>query len=403
MLLMTLGLFAVLWFVVLGFANSSVQALRQARQQVSGEQAQWTAEAGLKLALQALAKDSTYTPKGGWVSMAHNSSSKYEVVVYDEKKSPVAIPTGCLYVLSTGMDASGAERRMAAVVKLGSTAKSLLNYSVFANTLNITGGSKIDSFDSTVGPSARGSSANVATNSVTPGSISLSGGAYIRGTIQVGPGGKVGAAKPTTPTTKTSNVVWKDWSTWSLAESAMDQPLEFPKVATPAPGTTDLKVNYKGATLAPGAYGDLRANGGGEVKLSGGTYVFKSLKINGGAKLTFSGTTPAIIYVVEDFDMSNGTLYNPSSQPRNMVFMVGKDVKSKFTGGAQAFAVIYGPEADFDLVGGSDLFGAIVGRTVDIKGGAGIHYDTDLIKNPPSVLATGSSGTGTTVISMQRL
>lgn len=406
MLILTLALFAVLWFVVLGFANASVNSLRQSREQVSGEQAYWAAEAGLRLALQALAKDATYSPKEAWVSMAHLTKTRYRIEVYPSKTSPVKIPSDCIYVLVTGKESAGLERQMAAVVKPATGKKSLLNFSVFANSLLVDGGSRIDSFDSTVGPSVRGSLANVATNSIVAGAINLTGGSWIQGTIQVGVGGKTGLAKPSTPTKGSANVVWKDWSCWSLAESAMTSALSFPAVASPAAGTADVKVDYKGLTLSPGSYRDLAASGGGEVRLGGGTYVFRSLKLTGGAKLSFTGTAsnPAIVYCTKDLDLTGGTLSNTSAQPRNLTFMLAKDVAAKMNGGAQAFAVVYGPQADFVLQGGTDLYGAIVGRKVEVKNGASIHYDVDLIKNPPAGLtASGSSTEGTTVVSLQRL
>lgn len=407
MLILTLGLFAVLWFVVLGFANASVSSLNQSREQVSGEQAYWAAEAGLRLALQALAKDASYSPKDQWVSMAHLTGTKYRIQVYPAKTSPVKIPSDCIYVRVTGKDPSGTERKMAAVVKPATSKKSLLSFSVFASSLSLQGGCRIDSFDSTVGPLIRGSLANVATNSIVAGAISLAGGSWIQGTIQVGVGGKTGAASPSTPTKNTANVVWKDWSCWSLAESAMTSALSFPAVAAPAAGSTDVKVDWKGLSLTPGSYRDLSASGGGEVRLGGGTYVLRSLKLTGGAKLSFTGTAnnPAIVYITKDLDLTGGTLYNTSAQPKNMTFMLAKDVAAKMTGGAQAFAVVYGPEADFTLQGGTDLYGAIVGRNVELKGGASIHYDTDLAKNPPAGLTSSSSsgGGGTTVLSQQRL
>lgn len=406
MLIVTLGLFAVLWFVVLGFANASMRSLRQANMQVAGEQAMWAAESGLRLTLQALAKDSSYRPGNSWTAMARNTGDRYKVEVFTDRNSPVTIPSGSLYVLSTGRAANGMENRVVAVVKLGGAKKSLLNFSVFATLLTLNGGCRIDSFDSTVGPNVRGNAANVATNAITPGSISLLGGSWIQGAIQVGPGGKTGAARPSQPTTRSSNVVWKDWSTWSLEESAMTSPLDFPAVAAPAPGTAAVNVDWRGATVTAGSYGDLRASGGGEVRLSGGTYVFRSINLTGGAKLTFTGTesNPAVVYVTHGLDLSGGTLYNTSAKPKNMLFMLAKDVKAKMTGGASAYAVVYGPEADFEITGGTDLFGAIVARTVTLMSGASIHYDVDLAKNPPAGLASGSTTTpgGTTVLSWQR-
>lgn len=405
MLILTLGLFAVLWFVVLGFANSSMRSLRQARQQVAGEQAYWTAEAGLKLALQALAKDANYRPQEQWVAMATGRTNRYKIAVFEQKSSPVPIPAECVYVLVTGREASGHEQRMSAVVKLGGKPQSLLGFSVFADRLSLTGGCRIDSFDSTIGPGVRGSRANVATNSVAPGAINLSGGSWVQGTIQVGVGGQAGQAAPSQPTRNTSNVVWKDWNCWSLTESALEQPLSYPPVAAPASGTSDVKVDWRGVSLQAGAYRDLTASGGGEVRLAGGgTYVFRNLRLTGGARLSFSGTQPATIYVLDELDLTGGTLYNTSAQPKNVTFMLAKDATARMSGGAQAYAVVYGPEADFTLQGGTDLWGAIVARSVVLNSGAAIHYDVDLIKNPPAGLSASTPGAGgMTVLSQQRL
>lgn len=407
MIIMALGLLTALWFIVLGFANFSVHSLRLVQSELASERAQWAADAGLRLAVQAVLKDSAYVPSTSWVKMAHTPST-YKVELFTQTKSPVTIPSGCVYLRSTGKDKSGKTHKAAAVIKLGvKTTQSLLNFSVFANSLTLNGGCKIDSFDSTVSALLRGTAANVATNSVTAGAIKLLGGSYIAGAMQVGVGGKVGTAKPLTPTTNSTNVIWKDWSCFSTGtESAMTSSLDFPKVSAPAAGTTNVNVNYAGADVKAGSYGALTASGGGEVRLSGGTYVFSSITLTGGAKLAFKGTAanPCVVYITKTLDLSGGTMYNTSLQPRNMTFMLAKDAQAKMTGGAQAFAVVYGPEADFTLQGGTDLYGAIVGRTVTVQNGASIHYDVDLIKTPPAVLSTTSGSTSASaIVSYQRL
>ena len=400
MLVLALGLLGVLWFVVLAFSHSAVEGLRLARHSLGSERATWAAESGLRLTVLSLSKDPNFTPSTSWVKMAHTPDT-YKVVVSKATNSPVPIPANHLYVHATGRDRSGITRRVAAVVKPGG-AKTSLNFSVFANTLSLNGGCRIDSFDSTVSQWIRGNAANVATNSVTAGAISLVGGSWIQGTIQVGVGGRTGSAKPLTPTTNSANVVWKDWSCWSLDESQLTSPLEFANVSAPAAGTAPVTVDWRGADVVPGSYADLRASGGGEVRLTGGTYVFRSINLTGGARLSFTGKTPATVYVTQDFDLSGGTFNNTTAVPRNVVFMLAKGVKGKMTGGAQSFAVVYGPEAEFSLNGGTDLYGAIVAKTVTLLSGASIHYDVDLAKNPPAAISGSSGGGGASVVSWQR-
>lgn len=410
-LALTLFFLTLLWFTILSFTSSSIRTLRLSNQAVGSERALWAAESGLRLTVAALAKDASYRPKDVEVKMMQVAAT-YKVEVFIKSKAPVKIPDDCLYVVATGRDlGSKASRQSAAVLLLrGAPANNLLGFSVFADSLTLSGNSTIDSFDSSVGSYPRGKEANVATNSTKAGSVVLLGGSRILGSMQVGVGGVVGEAAPARPTINSPQVIWKDWSCYSSGEElAMTTPLEYPPVVAPKPGVDPIDVNWKGIDLAPGSYGRLKAGGGGEVRLEGGTYVFSSIALGGGSKLSFVGKPdkPVKIYITESLDLSGGTLSNTTLRPRDMTFMLAKGVKAIMNGGAQAYAVVYGPEADFVLNGGTDFFGAVVGRSVQLQAGANIHYDIDLLKNPPAIDSHPSDGGegpgGATVISWQRI
>lgn len=402
MLVMALALLGVLWFMVLGFARSSIQSLRLANVNLASERALHAAEAGLVVTLKNLKADPKYRPPKTSVKLM-NSASTYQVFYLEGSAAPVKLPTDAIYLLSKGIDRSGLYREVGVVIKLGGTSQSLLNFAVFSSSLSLNGGSSIDSYDSKVGPNVIGDKASVGTNSTKPGSIEMAAGTSIRGEIQVGPGGVVGDARPSRPTTKTENTVWKNWNAWSGAESTMAQVQEYPPVEALAAGKVDLDVKWNGKDVEPGAYGELKANGGGEVRLTGGTYVFESIKLNGGAKLTIVGDQPVTIYVKDELDMSNGTVYNSSETPRNLIFMLEKGAEAKLTGGAKAFMVVYGPEAEISMSGGTHLYGAVVADEISMTGGARIHYDEDLARTPPGVLGGGSSSKGLSVLSWQHL
>lgn len=400
MLVMALVLLTVLWFMVLGFANSSIHELRLATANLASERALAAAESGLVVTLQQLKKDSKYRPDGKYTRLK-NSPEEYLVEVLEGSKSPVKLPENSVYLRSYGRDRSGWVRRAAVVVQLGGKKQSLLSFAIFTSTLDLNGGSTIESYNSE--GSGGNDQATVGTNSEKRGSIELAAGTYIRGEIKVGPNGKAGEARPSWPTKNSDNTVWKNWNAWSLAESTMDQPQEYPAVDMPAVGNQDVKVNWKGADVAPGSYKELSANGGGEVRLTGGTYVFESIKLTGGAKLRVSGDTPTVIYVKDDLDMSGGTVYNTSERARNLLFMMAKGAEAKLTGGAKAYMTVYGPEATINMSGGTALYGAVVAKDIKMNGGARLYYDVDLAKNPPSVLSGGSSGGSFQVLSWQQL
>ncbi len=403
MLIMAIGLLAALWFIVLGFASSSVDSLRTSSASLASERALWAAEAGLTRTLSELMKNPDLRPKDGYESLLHTPEEFRVEIFRDSSKAPLALPSGTVYVVSHGRDRGGAERRAAALVKLGSSGPGLLDFSVFTQTLSISGGSSIDSFDSKLGSNSRGDEANVATNSTTPGSIDIDGGAWINGTISVGPGGAVGPARPSQPTRSSSNVVWKNWSTWSLEESNLQRPLEYPPVQAPTPGSGTRSVGWQGATLQPGTYGHLEVSGGGKVVLGSGSYTFRSITVTGGGSLAFEGTDPATIFVTESLDLSNGTTSNTSQRPKNMLFMLADGVHAKIRGGTHAYMVIYGPGATIDMAGGNHLYGALVAKDLKITGGSHFHYDVDLRRDlPPALVGPGGSGGGMNLLSWQR-
>ncbi|MFA7482319.1 MAG: collagen-binding domain-containing protein [Vulcanimicrobiota bacterium] len=400
MLIMALGLLTILWFMVLGFARSSSHELRLATASLATERSLAAAESGLVIALQHLKEDPEYRGDNKYTRLQY-SQEEYFVEVLEGNKSPVPLPENTVFVRSYGKDRSGRIRQAAVVVQLGQGQESLLSFAVFASSLDINGGSAIESYDSEGSGST--DQATVGTNSTGPGAINLAAGTYIRGEIKVGETGIPGEAKPRNPTTDSKNTVWKNWNAWSLAESRLDQAQEYPPVDFPSIGSTKVKVDWSGVNLAPGAYSDLSASGGGEVRLSGGTYVFNSLKLTGGAKLSVPGDKPVVIYVKKDLDLSGGTVNNTSERARNLLFMMNKNSLAKLTGGARAYMTVYGPEASVEMSGGTRLYGAVVADDIRLNGGARIVYDVDLARNPPDVLSGGSTGGSFNILSWQQL
>jgi hypothetical protein len=53
----------------------------------------------------------------------------------------------------------------------------------------------------------------------------------------------------------------------------------------------------------------------------------------------------------------------------------------KVAGNSASAAVVYAPAASVTLTGGSDFFGAILGKTVTDAGGTAIHYDLNLMNS----------------------
>jgi len=409
MLLFTLVLLAILWFVVLSFSRASLDSLRLAAAQVSSERAITAAESGLVYTIELLKEDPEYRPDKQRVKMKHSPES-FAVEILEGAAAPPDLPDDSLYLRSTGFDSTGRARQAVAVVKVGSSGAGLFDYGLFASGLQVKGGSNVLPFDSSGTVGDLNGHALVGTNSTKKGDIKLYSGARVDGLVYVGPGGetKDTPANPWEPTWGTDNVVWKNWNATTQGEENLSSTIDYPKVEAPEAGNEKLKVGWKGADIEPGAYRELQADGGGEVRLSPGTYVFDSIKLSGGAQIRIEGDEQVLIYVKKKLDISNGSFFNAERKAKNLAFMVEEKGQVDIRGGSNAYFVVYAPGSKVQIKGGNSVYGAIVGDDVQIEGGSNFYFDLALKENPPSLPGIqiegggGTGGGGVTVYGWQR-
>jgi hypothetical protein len=98
-----------------------------------------------------------------------------------------------------------------------------------------------------------------------------------------------------------------------------------------------------------------------------------TLKVAPGASavtMNFAGTgttTPV--------DWTGGTFYNPSYVPENFQIRYAGTGGVKLAGGSAASLMLYAPNSDVTLNGGSDFYGSLLGKTIKDMGGTKMHYD----------------------------
>ena len=405
MLILTLGLLGVLWFMVLGSATYSVNSMRASSGGLASEQSLWAAESGAAYGVALLNEDPNASPPKGALELG-KSGSRFSLRFLSGREAPVELPDDAIYVESIGQFDQGPQRKVCVVLQPNKSNKSLFNYSIFTNSLNLTGRSVIGSFNSN--GSSRGKKGNVGTNSNRKGSIRLRGRSQINGQVDVGPKGETldQPKNPRKPNWGTNNVVWKARNTKTQGEFNLDQPLEFPVAESPSSGRRDIKVDRKGLDLRPGSYDDLKAAGRGELRLYGGTYVFDDLRFSNGAKLSVVGNQQVTIYVKKRLDVKGKSFLNQSKIAKNLVFVVDEKASVRIRGRSTAFATIYAPKSKVSITGKSSLYGAVVTSKIDVKNRSRVYYDEDLQKNPPAIKGVeGGSpggGDGLTILSSQR-
>lgn len=408
MLVLTLMLLTLLWFSLLIFSSSTLQALKTSANYLGSERASSTAEAGILYGIEMLKADPAWRPKGATTKMKY-TDEKFRLDVYDAASAPEAIPSDALYLRSVGQSRTGQKRTAVAVVKIGTAQGGVFDYAFVGKDIDLNGGVRVDAYNSLTGRSVAGG-ADVATTSKEEGAMKLNSGVVVDGVAWAPPNANVTSTTSSPGRTwGTDNVIWKNWSAITVGEKNLSKALDLPAVQVPAKskGDDDVKVNWKGAELSPGSYADLKMSGGGVAKLAAGSYYFDSVDIAGGATLSVPDTEPVVIYIRGELKISNGTTSNNSRLPRNLIFVLDPDADVSITGGSQVYGLIYAPKSEVKVTGGSRIFGAIISEELQLSGGPTLSYDVNLRDNPPKIAglsgsSSGSSGGGGVSIVSQR-
>jgi hypothetical protein len=270
--------------------------------------------------------------------------------------------------------------------------------------VTMNGSARIDSFNSTNSlqstngqylPALATDHASVATISQQPGQLNI-GNVNIYGSVATGPGGNVSVG----PNGNVGSTVFNN-------SPAYNGQVEQGHV------TDDVNVTINEAGL-PEGWGNPAPPGSEKIGGTNYTYVLRqgdyqmpgNLSLNGGnaamivlgkARLCVRGTTSlggqAYILIADggsvewyaggDVDLGGGGVLNSPGFAKNFsVIGLPTCTSVKYDGHSAFVGTIYAPDADLKFTGTSDIFGAVVGKTITIKGNVQFHYDEALRGNP---------------------
>lgn len=117
-------------------------------------------------------------------------------------------------------------------------------------------------------------------------------------------------------------------------------------------------------------------------------FYFDSMDFTSGAQLNITG--PTTIYLGGDFDFTGQGTINTTRDPKDlMIVSAGESVR--MTGEVSFYGSILAPNAEIELSGTAEYFGAVIGRTVKITGSFEFHVDESSpllagIFSPPPML-----------------
>jgi hypothetical protein len=129
-----------------------------------------------------------------------------------------------------------------------------------------------------------------------------------------------------------------------------------------------------------------------ELHLKAGDFALNSLTVNGNASLIVDDgpvrvnvhgkhTNGSDLTNVVDLEGSADVI-TPNYDPSMLQFVYAGASHIRVRGGANVAMLVYAPNADVELAGQADFYGAMVGKYVRVTGGAEIHYDRNLSRAP---------------------
>jgi hypothetical protein len=130
---------------------------------------------------------------------------------------------------------------------------------------------------------------------------------------------------------------------------------------------------------------DIRITSGANVTFKPGTYNFNSVTLVGGSTVKTDPTaTTAVIFDVvgtgstNPIDFSGGSVSNPSFVPERFQVLYAGTQGVQISGGTTTALMVFAPNANVSLVGGSGVYGSVLGKTIHDNGGTAVHYDRNL-------------------------
>ncbi|MBW8040107.1 MAG: hypothetical protein FVQ85_08925 [Planctomycetes bacterium] len=219
----------------------------------------------------------------------------------------------------------------------------------------------------------------IGTMSILPDSVVLNSGVVVNGNIVVGVGGDV-------------ETVVKDLGASTYRMYAMLSNTELELITPPeelVDKGSDLKVQGATLTVGPtdnGQYGEIELKKGiqpGLLVIDGGDvvlYITGDISLGQSCEIVIRDGSTLALYLDGDMSASNNAGINNQSVPTSFTLYgtsTGEQsliLKAK----SESFGAIYAPNADIIVMASGDIYGAITGKSVELKSGGNFYYDEAL-------------------------
>jgi hypothetical protein len=138
----------------------------------------------------------------------------------------------------------------------------------------------------------------------------------------------------------------------------------FPALPIPA-GATNLP-------LGSGSPGSLNINSAGDsITLTPGDYIAENINVSSRGAINISPVGQVRIWVTGNLNLGGNE--NLNGIPRNLAFVVTSSGSVNVNSGGSLYGMIYAPTSNVNV--NSAVFGSVIGGSVSLNSGAGIHID----------------------------
>lgn len=357
-LMITLALMAMLSVIAIVALNRANTDVDMSFNQLHGDQAFYTAEAGIERAHLMLNADKTWN--AGFVNEPLGNGL-YTVTVTDVNTVPALFDTVILHATGT-VDGSEAEIEAWLVPEryhpfdfalFGDTTVTMSN-SACTDSYNSDSGSygaTLDHTDATVGSNGELLLENIASVggdviSAVEGGITIDNEAVVRGDTITG-------VDP-----REIDIIDSSEYDWALDNSI---------------ATTGISGTY---TYDPVTY-ELHVGARETAVLSTGVYYFSDIVLEQNAIIELEPGAEVIIYMTGDLTLRNSSTFNADGTPDQLIIYSTGDLLSLGNNTALT-AAFYGPDATFILDNYTDFFGSVVCDLIDFRNNVCFHYDRSL-------------------------
>lgn len=217
----------------------------------------------------------------------------------------------------------------------------------------------------------------VGTNSTEDSAVTLKSSAEIYGDVVVGPSGEP------------SDVIDKSSSAKIYGDTyAQTQPSVLPSVQVPTylqELTSGGELTTDATISASGKYDGINLGNSKNLTVRGPVelYITGDVTLNNSAKIEVDDSVPnssLTIYFAGDLEAKNSSEINNKTKAPRKFKLYGLDTTRSldFKNSSELHGVVYAPKADIVYHNSVDIYGSIVGNSMEIRNSATLYYDASL-------------------------